>query len=435
MVGESHRTRLSRRSLLGTASGAAAVALAGCSGADETDSAGPDDESGGDDPKAETEGAEDSQYQSVPAVPASWPRYLTGPSNAGYVGAATEALTDLAVATTTELPRFGDMSYVLADETVLVENGGTIRRYDPTDGQRWERSPTIAFGPMVADGTVYALTDELQLLALEGETGDRRSLEPLPLEGEPTQLGTVAFDEGRLYVLLSTGYGEHAVVAYDVADGSAAWENYVEYGQVTMALGDGVLAVSEGRSLGGAVRAYDPDTGDELWLDEDLEGYPEDLVAQGNVVYALNTQSSGGEFHYAFDAATGRRRWVDTPSSGVAFNRVNPDRFLADGERFYHTVDEGYAAFDAATGEREWTKQLTDLPELGPLVTDDALYLARGNRLSVLDPGSGDELWSGAIERVTRLEYLMLHADRLWATGSDGTTDLLVALQPGSDAS
>lgn len=424
-----------RRSLIAVLGSASVAAVAGCIDDDSADDEQADDGEAGDtEPSDEGDDgeatADDDQYQYFPGTTVSRPQYLTDGSRSGYVPETEGALTEFSVATSANEPR--DLlteSYHVHDETIITAAISDVGRFDDEGDKQWDRSTDIEAGPVVTDEYVYVITENEQLDTLDIESGEQETLEPLPLDDDVNEVDEVIYDDGTFYLLVNVGHQEHAVVAYDPHEDTVEWEHDDEYGHTMMALGEEIVAVSEGRTQAGAVRAYDRDSGDEVWIDEELESTPEAIAVQDGVVYGLNAQTgvSGAHHHYAFDVESGDRIWEETGDP------ISAEQFLVDSERYYHPVDNGYAAFDARTGDQEWTFQMTDQPEPGPVVTDQAIYLAEGNRLHVIDPESGDELAEHEVEETVRISNITLHADRLWFEGSDGVDQVLYSLDSGED--
>ncbi|PSL03557.1 outer membrane protein assembly factor BamB [Haloactinopolyspora alba] len=134
--------------------------------------------------------------------------------------------------------------------------------------------------------------------------------------------------------------------------------------------------------------AYDPETGDELWMvryDGSDGGSDEPggfgVSPDGEVVYVA--AASGGDFvTIAYDGATGEELWLtrlDGPGAGS--DVVNGLAVGPDGETVYVTgyqnmggneLDYATVAYDAATGDQRWVSHYDD-PVQG---TDDARDVA-----------------------------------------------------------
>lgn len=158
------------------------------------------------------------------------------------------------------------------DGTVCYRaRSGPDRRLEPGPARLWSAGPTAGFAhaPAVADGRLVVgsrASGGGVVRALDATTG-----EPL---WEPRSLGrdvaTPAVVGDRGYAAVADDREAGRVVSLDLVTGETVWRDAVEWRPVSAAVGGDTLVVAgedraDGSSDGARVRAYDRETGDELW--------------------------------------------------------------------------------------------------------------------------------------------------------------------------
>lgn len=294
-------------------------------------------------------------------------------------------------------------------------------------GRAWhvDGGSTYATQPVVADGTVYRVT-ETHLTALSGADGGERWRVRLREDDAEGRLRTVPVVTDEL-VLVATGRG---VFAHSVVDGSEQWRTdhaargltvredtvYVSTGGFyhrALALSDGserwateigtwpqpspvsddAVVVWKGYDIAG----LDPADGTVLWediLSEDVSGEP--LIADGTV-YATD---HGGQVK-AFDAASGETLW-----SHDELYEIKVTAAFAEGTLVVADVHPWVVGIDAATGEIDWTFEVDDWGNVGGLsIADGTVYFSAGGaegqpRLVAVSLDDGTERWHHADEYV-----------------------------------
>jgi outer membrane protein assembly factor BamB len=241
---------------------------------------------------------------------------------------------------------------------------------------------TLAVGPAVVDGTVYAADGADSLCAWDLATSERRWREAVA--GQVNSAAAVA--DGTVYFA-----GEdRRVHALSAATGEPVWETELTGSDLAVIRTDPTLhdgTVYLGTS-DGTLHALDADTGAETAvfdLDDQATGTP--VVVDGLVVAG----AEGGTFS-AFDTDSGERAWT---FRGGRHEPVSP----VAGERVvYLPTDEGLAAVDPANGEAIWTS--AHHVSATPALVDGSLFLGcSDDTLRALDAATGDGRW--AVEDVT----------------------------------
>lgn len=371
---------MNRRSCLALVAGALGAGCVGSSSPGRSPSSSP----GPTDPPS-TPGTTSSPSPTAPelgTVEGSWP--LPGFDPAGTRFDPDGHLPDEppARAWTAEhrTPR-GSAGVVVADGTVYVAGGATVRAFEATTGEaRWSRSFDVEHvaGPVVADAVYVGPDDELH--ALDPADGTTR------WSVAPDRGGVEGFvpSKGRLYATTEgTSTSRGAVLA--VADGAVSWEFVAPELEVArfggVAVTDAVYAVAENAGSVTWHVALDPATGEKRWDAGGLNHSTEPTVANGTL-YA-----GGFAGHVSAQAtADGSGRWTfagDFPVDSVA---------ATDEAVYVSEVDEGgdnLHALDPADGSERWGRD----PGGTLLGAGDGLLLVGDDSLRAFDRESGELRW------------------------------------------
>jgi outer membrane protein assembly factor BamB len=237
---------------------------------------------------------------------------------------------------------------------------------------------------LVGDDLVVPVPDGLVKVAPDGST---TMLQPSP---GTTQTGA-AFADG-----IVVSRRKDAVQGRRLADGELVWEEPggdPSFGAVPAIGGDTVAFPVAGQGLS----AVDLHTGRSLWrtpIPGQVTTSTPVVLPDGDVVY-------GGGGLARYDGRTGRPEWQDPEAhlfaapayaGGVLFGvAVSPTENTA-----------ALTAFDAVTGRRLWSHPVADPPvQLGPTVADGVVVSFDGHVAHAYDAGSGEVLWSLAMDRAT----------------------------------
>ncbi|KAB1194127.1 PQQ-binding-like beta-propeller repeat protein [Haloferax sp. MBLA0076] len=241
---------------------------------------------------------------------------------------------------------------------------------EPACDGRW--SPTVqwsletevrAFQPTVADGVVYAGSQDGTLYAVAAGTGRLRWRVP----SDPG-FGTVPVVSGQTVTL--AGYDE--VAAYDVATGDERWSFTPpgEYASLTDSHGD---------------------DGDTVFVGASQRPTPE--TDPDNVYDRV----------YALDRVSGNRRWqVSIAKSDDPDAWAVPDAVVVDSGRvFVSTEQSELVVLDASDGSVRWRRRFGDSNHrlALPVVAGDSVYQQASRTGYVLDVETGTERWRAPAER------------------------------------
>lgn len=319
--------------------------------------------------------------------------------------------------------------------------GDSIGRLWSADaGEGADDDAPILSGAVMADGRVYTMDADADVVAFQSDTGDRlwsRDIEP-EYEDDGNWGGGLAWAAGRLYA--ATGFAQ--VVAMDARTGEELWRTGVS-GPMRAAptvYGGRVYA----QTIDNQLFALDAETGEVEWTHTGIEETAGLLGSSSPAVdgeIVVVTYSSGEIF--ALRVENGRSLWSDNLA---AIRRQDAVSALAD-IRGRPVIDRGqvYAvshsgrmvAIDLASGRRVWEAEIGGVTQ--PWVAGDFVFVvstegdvvcltAREGLIKWItplgrweDPEDRDGLisWSGPV----------LAGDRLIVTGNHG---LAVSLSPYS---
>lgn len=242
---------------------------------------------------------------------------------------------------------------------------------------RYEAGAPVSAAPTVADGTLYAGSDDGWLHALNTDRGERlwRSATG-GVTGSP-----LAVNDGAVYVASADGY----LYAFEAASGILLWR--FESGAVvnsSLAGGEGAVYFT---SSEGYLHAVGASNGELLWGSHAEGSLITSPTAENGAVFA---GSSDGHL-YAVNAANGEWLWrFHVPFSyppSLAPPSVVSDvvYFSAQGRSVY--------AVDVPSGELLWKRNIDEEVVFPPLVVDGKAYVGTyfGSALllTVLDALSG----------------------------------------------
>lgn len=234
----------------------------------------------------------------------------------------------------------------------------------------------------------------------------------------------------RLYVVC-THSGPSYVLAIDKETGKDAWKRERELpcvGEATDSYSTPAIARYDGRTMlvvAGAdhVNAYDPRTGDQIWISDGLKiahDYGRSIASptygDGVVIAASSNYGRLGRV-IAVPAGgrgdiSGERKWT--------FEKASPDcptPLVHDG-LVYMVRDDGVAScVDLATGGTRWQKRLlrSDV-KASPIAGDGKVYFfgVRGEAVVVKAGPEGEELARNQIPAEALIATPALSGGRLW---------------------
>ena len=273
-------------------------------------------------------------------------------------------------------------------------------RYLPLKGLRppfrqlwhFDAGQLLEFSPIVVRSTVYVMSNDAKVFALNSETGNvkwKRRIAEL-------SASSPAFAHKKLYV---TTLEPGQAVALDAKTGKVVWRRKLP------GRSESSPVVQGGRVYFGS------ESGDIFALDEKNGKVAWQVRAAGNVKAgpALNEGTLyvgdyAGQMH-AIRAKDGAVRW-DSSDLGASFGRSG--RFystpaVAFGRVYAGNADGRVYSFDQRTGELAWSQSLDGYVYGAPAVADTpgtppSVYIgSNGGTAYALDARDGGEIWSVAI--------------------------------------
>ena len=251
-----------------------------------------------------------------------------------------------------------------------------------------KNEPLVLWGRLagvvaVSEGTVYAVTDDNYLHALDADSGEEKwNL------GSLGQLGSFpAIQDGVIY----GDWRDSEFQAVEAETGSKKW-SFQTAGRVGYcpAVVDGVAYVG---SEGNWFHALDAKTGREKWRYEGAYSdfrYP--AVSNGVICFASyhSDNRAGENYLYALDAASGYEKWKLETLLEISYPA------MSNGLVYYGSRDGLLHALDVENGEEQWTFEAGVEILIAPVASGENVYLECGGTsgyVYALDAGSGVETW------------------------------------------
>lgn len=285
--------------------------------------------------------------------------------------------------------------------------------------------------PIIADGKLYLMTPENDVVALDSWTGEKlwtkRLMKKSGRRGALVS-GGVAVEGGILYATTSNGF----LFALDSVAGDELWQQNVKApvrAAPTVANGR-VFVVSHDNRL----HVFSADKGDLLWTHSGIEesiailGGAAPAVAEGIVVATY----SSGEV-YALAAADGRYLWQDTLSGRANYDPlanltdIVAAPVISEGRVYVANASGQMAVLDLKTGRRLWQRDYS--AQSAPVVIGNAIYLITStNHMLGLERQTGRIKWVMDLGRTSldgdddRVFWYgpVLAGNRLMAISTDG---------------
>lgn len=290
----------------------------------------------------------------------------------------------------------------------------------------------VSTGP---DGTVYGITCEGGIFALDGATGGEKWTKEL---GKKQFSDPVVGENGLLYV----GTKSNEVFAIDTKTGEKAWEYATTPGKESQVQTPDALAVDkEGTvyiaSWWGKIVALDGNTGEKKWAFSTEKGVPGSVAVDNNgTVYA---ESYDGTV-YALNSRTGGKKWELKMQFGImesASPSVGPDNTvytmccmppkwgITNGRTRLTAIGQNTAKSflgkEKTKPQKLWEIDFDGAskssPALGTFNGCQILFMPTGDgQLRAIDAKTGRNLWSLTTEK-----------DNVFLTsfGSDGRTPVI----------
>lgn len=259
-----------------------------------------------------------------------------------------------------------------------LELGDTLKKlFSVSMVEGSSRDIKLTAPPLVVDGKVFALGADLEIVAVNAQTGKRlwrTDLSPKKSEIEDGFGGGIAYADGQIFAV--TGFGE--VMAIDAESGAVLWrvQNPIPFRTAPTVSGGRIFAISHDNQL----QVFATSDGSPIWnqsailepatiLSSTSPAVAGDLVVAGftsGEVLAMRTNN--GLVNWS-DSLTRARQL--TPLSDLAAVIGRP---VIDRDRVFAVSHGGrMVSIDLRSGERVWMSELTSIET--PWVAGDNIYV------------------------------------------------------------
>lgn len=311
-------------------------------------------------------------------------------------------------------------------------------------GRGESRRARITADPVLADGRIYTLDSDAQVVATStaGATLWTADLVPARERAGQGGGGGLAYGGGRLYV--TSGYG--TITALDPTTGAEIWSQKLQAtGTAAPSYADGLVYLVAGDSSAWAIEA---DSGRIRWQFDaisdinNVQGGPAPAITDQYVIFGFGSGDVQGAFRKG-----GLRLWNSTLAGrreGFAINRVGDitgDPVVV-GDTVYAANHSGrLAALSIGSGARQWTARDAALQAVW-VAGGSVFFVSDRNELIRVNAADGTRIWSVELpgyttQRPRRREKIhgnygpILAGGRLYVAGGDG---VLRAFNPESGA-
>ncbi|MFZ3237936.1 MAG: PQQ-binding-like beta-propeller repeat protein [Stellaceae bacterium] len=262
-----------------------------------------------------------------------------------------------------------------------------VRALDPKSGKTiWKTGvgAPVRSGPTVADGRVYAVTVENELVALAADDGRRLWAQ----NGIPETAGLVGSSspavEGEVVVV---GYSSGEIYALTIENGRPLWSDSLSSGgavDAVSALADirGRPVIDRGRvfaiSHSGRMAAVDLRTGERVW-EQDI-GSSHGVWVAGDYVYVLSNDNE----LVCLTRHDGKVRWLkQLPRYENEKDKEDPITWagpVLGGDRLIVLSSNGWAlSVSPYTGEPMGRQQMPGDAYVDPVIANNTLYILTDN--------------------------------------------------------
>jgi outer membrane protein assembly factor BamB len=262
--------------------------------------------------------------------------------------------------------------------------------------------------PIVADGTLYHITDALR--AIDVESGDRQWT-VTPEDGQGNFWAAPTVHDGTVYL----ANGHRRVHAIDAANGEKRWTTEIDVGSIVTPTigheGEGLFVGGEGH-----VSRLDTTTGDVEWTHDLFGQVTRTLAVDRQVVYAV---TEGGELYALDEYGDGYWR-VDLPAKCQCPPTVVRDTV------YVGTFDGRVHAVDTSRANLAWSTEIGGFAKGGIAVADGTVYADGGREIHAMDAETGEKRWAfdvgstGDHTPVVAGDTVYTTGDRLYALKPDG---------------
>ncbi len=348
----------------------------------------------------------------------SWPQKGDDPRNTGYDASALAPTANPSEAWATEnIDRLDRSSPVVVEGTVYIGTAGAGGRpffyaFDAESGSiDWffeaeDAANKFDTTPVVADGRVYAGTEDGRMYIRDAETGDSAGDQfPLRFTSGQAEISveTPTVADGTLYF----GTGDGKVHAYDASNGAVQWTFELEGGSTEVAdapaVADGTVYFATSGLNTQRIYAVNADAGSVEWqytlgdTGSSPGGATQVTVNDGQAYVGAEDLDSNapnrGEDVYAFDAETGDVVW--TKSLDGEYVGSGKTGVAAAGQGVFVAAQPGTVyALDADSGETVWETSTAGEITVQPSIANQVLYVGdNSGQVYAFNTSTGEQKW------------------------------------------
>jgi serine/threonine-protein kinase len=230
----------------------------------------------------------------------------------------------------------------------------------------------VQASPFIVDDVVYVATDH-KVSALE--LGSGKTIWETPTGTQDSFMVAPAYAHGVLYTT-----GGRGLFALDAKTGKQIWTTPASDQFTGLALSDTQIFVG---NFDKSFRAYDRQTGKELWKFQGGNVFWSSPALLNNIVYTGNIDRN----LYALDAATGNKLWSfqaagSSPSDPVIAGDVV---YFSDSAHEERRGTRRLYALDAHTGQELWHFEATSTFMPSPALGENKMYITSTGELIALE--------------------------------------------------
>lgn len=358
----------------------------------------------------------------------------------------------------TDWPQVGGNASHVVQNTAA--SGPLSKVWSKDIGKGSGRKTRVLASPVIANGVIYAMDGDNQVVAMSETTGDKlweyeaevterertregragiieRIKSPLSLFRSNTGVdkesvgGGVTFDGGTVFV--TSGLG--VIAALDPSTGAEKWkyEARVPFNSAPVAKNGRVFAITDDNELFG----FNANTGEVLWTYQGIVESARMLTSPAPAVVddVVLAPFSSGEL-VALRVQNGGVLWQDSLSSNArltplaSLNDIASGPAIADGYVIASAQSGVMSAFDFRTGQRIWRQPAGTLGF--PLIVGDFVYaVTTEGQVVCLSKLDGSVVWLQQVEafknpekRKSRIVWAgpIMASGRLFIASSRGKT-------------
>lgn len=185
--------------------------------------------------------------------------------------------------------------------------------------------------------------------------------------------------------------------ALDAETGAELWTRSIDAGWSQPHEHEGQLFIETSNNR---LLAIDPRSGEEQWF-HDFASTIAMLQVSGGTAYV---GVENGEV-YALDTTTGAEMW--TYFAGQTYSSPANKALVVDQTVFIAMGSPVLHALDVETGSQKWTFFTQGRSLLGPIVSNESIYVAGGEGVHAFDINSGDQLWHFRIDSPSSTGFVL----------------------------